>query len=111
MGLNAYLIFDGDCEAAFKFYEQVLGGKIEAMVTSVGTPMEEQVPLERRNKIVHGRLVVGDGVLMGMERGGPHMQEITPCLWFDDRAEEAANFYVSVFSVRGSGFDGKNSMS
>jgi predicted 3-demethylubiquinone-9 3-methyltransferase (glyoxalase superfamily) len=25
------------------------------------------------------------------------MQKITPFLWFDDEAEEAANFYVSVF--------------
>ncbi|WP_078309731.1 MULTISPECIES: VOC family protein [unclassified Mycobacterium] len=25
------------------------------------------------------------------------MPTITPCLWFDTRAEEAANFYVSVF--------------
>ncbi len=25
------------------------------------------------------------------------MQKITPCLWFDNQAEEAANFYVSIF--------------
>lgn len=25
------------------------------------------------------------------------MQQLTPCLWFDDKAEEAARFYVSVF--------------
>ena len=25
------------------------------------------------------------------------MQRITPCLWFDTQAEEAANFYVSLF--------------
>ncbi len=25
------------------------------------------------------------------------MQKITPCLWFDTEAEEAANFYVSIF--------------
>jgi predicted 3-demethylubiquinone-9 3-methyltransferase (glyoxalase superfamily) len=25
------------------------------------------------------------------------MQKITPCLWFDDKAEEAMRFYVSVF--------------
>lgn len=25
------------------------------------------------------------------------MQTITPCLWFDDKAEEAAKFYVSIF--------------
>jgi predicted 3-demethylubiquinone-9 3-methyltransferase (glyoxalase superfamily) len=28
---------------------------------------------------------------------GNTMQKITPFLWFDDRAEEDANFYVSVF--------------
>jgi predicted 3-demethylubiquinone-9 3-methyltransferase (glyoxalase superfamily) len=25
------------------------------------------------------------------------MQKITPCLWFDNQAEEAANFYTSIF--------------
>lgn len=29
------------------------------------------------------------------------MQRITPCLWFDTQAEEAAKFYVSIFSARG----------
>src|SRR5689334_8254602 len=32
------------------------------------------------------------------------MSKISPCLWFDDQAEEAANFYVSTF--RSSGQDG-----
>jgi predicted 3-demethylubiquinone-9 3-methyltransferase (glyoxalase superfamily) len=27
----------------------------------------------------------------------PRIQRITPCLWFDDQAEEAAQFYTSVF--------------
>lgn len=31
-------------------------------------------------------------------------EPITPCIWFDDRAEEAANFYVSLFP--NSGIDG-----
>lgn len=26
------------------------------------------------------------------------LKRIAPCLWFDDQAEEAANFYVSIFS-------------
>ena len=25
------------------------------------------------------------------------MQKLTPCLWFDDKAEEAARFYTSIF--------------
>ena len=33
---------------------------------------------------------------MDTARGG-FMQKITPFLWFDDQAEEAANFYVSLF--------------
>ncbi len=33
------------------------------------------------------------------------MQKITPHLWFDNQAEEAAKFYVSVFSAK----DGNNS--
>jgi predicted 3-demethylubiquinone-9 3-methyltransferase (glyoxalase superfamily) len=26
-----------------------------------------------------------------------HTQKITPCLWFDDQAEEAAEFYTAIF--------------
>lgn len=28
---------------------------------------------------------------------GKHTQSITPCLWFDDKAEEAVKFYTSIF--------------
>ena len=31
------------------------------------------------------------------ERTQPRTQKITTFLWFDDNAEEAANFYVSIF--------------
>jgi PhnB protein len=41
MQLNPYLTFKGQCEAAFKFYEKVLGGKIEAMIPHEGTPAAE----------------------------------------------------------------------
>lgn len=65
--LNPYLTFDGDCEAAFKFYAKVLGGKIEAMIPHEGTPAEKHVPSEWRKKIMHARLVVGDHVLMASD--------------------------------------------
>lgn len=65
MELNPYLSFDGRCEAAFKFYEKALGGKIVAMISYADTPMKEQTPAELQKQIVHARLVVGDKVLMG----------------------------------------------
>lgn len=67
MQLNSYLHFNGRCEEAFKFYEKVLGGKIEAMFSHEGTPAAEQVPPEWRKKIMHARLNVGDQVLMGSD--------------------------------------------
>ncbi len=67
MQLNPYLTFNGQCEAAFKFYERCLGGKITAMIPHAGTPAEQHVPPERLNKIMHARLTVNDQVLMGSD--------------------------------------------
>jgi PhnB protein len=67
MQLNSYLNFNGQCEAAFKFYEQCLGGKIQMMMTYGESPMAEQVTPESRDKIMHVTLAVGDGFLMGCD--------------------------------------------
>ena len=67
MKLHAYLTFNGDCEAAFKFYEQCLGGKIEYMVTHAGTPAEQQVPAEWRDKILHACLTIGEQELLASD--------------------------------------------
>ena len=67
MQLNPYLTFNGQCEAAFKFYEKVLGGKIEAMMTYGSSPMAEQTQPEWRNKIMHARMTVGDQMLMASD--------------------------------------------
>jgi PhnB protein len=74
MQLNPYLLFNGQCAEAFKFYAECLGGKIEAMMTHAGTPAEEQVPAEWRDKILHARLVVGDEVLMASDAPPAHYQ-------------------------------------
>ena len=67
MQLNPYLMFGGQCEAAFKFYAQVLGGKIVAMMTHEETPIADQVAPEMRKSIIHARLTVGDKVIMGSD--------------------------------------------
>jgi PhnB protein len=67
MQLNPYLFFNGKCEAAFRFYEKVLGGKIVAMMTHDQTPIADQVAPEMRKAIIHARLTVGDKVIMGSD--------------------------------------------
>ncbi|HVQ38424.1 MAG TPA: VOC family protein [Pyrinomonadaceae bacterium] len=67
MQLNPYLLFNGQCEEAFKFYEQVLGGKIEALNTRAGLPAEGGVPPEWRDKVLHAYMTIGDTVLMASD--------------------------------------------
>ena len=50
-----------------KFYEKVLGGKIEAIMPYEGSPMAQQVPPERLSKIMHARLRIGDETLTGSD--------------------------------------------
>ncbi len=65
--VSAYLVFSGECEAAFKFYEKCLGGKIEMIMTFGDSPMSQQAPAEWRNKVMHARMTVGNTVLMGSD--------------------------------------------
>ena len=67
MQLNPYLLFNGQCETAFKFYEKCLGGKIEAMIPHGGTPAETGVPPEWRDKILHASMTVQGAVLMASD--------------------------------------------
>jgi PhnB protein len=67
MKVNPYLFFNGDCEAAFKFYEKTLGAKIEALIPHADTPAAKEVPPEWEKKILHGKLFVGDDVLMASD--------------------------------------------
>jgi len=67
MQVNTYLNFNGQCEEAFRFYEKVFGGKIDAMIPHEGTPAAEHVPAAWLKKIMHAHLVAGNVVLMGSD--------------------------------------------
>ena len=67
MKINPYLIFNGNCKAAFTFYAQSLPGEIEAMLTFGETPARDHVPADLHNLIIHTRLVIGDQAIMGSD--------------------------------------------
>ena len=75
MKINPYVMFNGNCEAAFKFYEQSLRGKIEVMMPFGDTPACEHVPADHRHKIMHARMIVGDQVIMGSDTTPDHPYE------------------------------------
>lgn len=67
MSLNPYLYFDGQCEEAFQFYEQRLGGKITFMMRYEGSPMARQAPEGYARRILHAGLAMGGGLLEGCD--------------------------------------------
>jgi len=97
MQLNPYLTFNGCCEAAFKFYEKVLGGKIEAMMTYGSSPMAEQTSPEWRNKVMHARLNIGDKMLMASDAPPDRyeaMKGIMVTLGIDDPGQAERVFHA-----------------
>ena len=95
MQLNPYLTFNGNCEAAVKFYAKVLGAKIQAIMPFKGTPAEKHMPAGWGKKILHASLLVGDNVLMGSDVGPDQyepMKGISVTLVFKDAKEGARIF-------------------
>jgi len=68
MRLNPYLNYGGNCAEAFRFYEQNLGGKIAMMMTHDQNPgPHENLPPEFAKKVLHARLDLGGGAIMGSD--------------------------------------------
>jgi len=67
MKLDIYLNYAGNCQQAFRFYEQHLGGKITMMMTHGQGPNAGKVPDDQKNTILHARLELGNTVVMGAD--------------------------------------------
>jgi len=66
MKMHAYLMFDGQCEAAFKRYAEIFGGNLE-MMRYADSPEDMEVPVEYQQRVMHVCLTVGDQLLMASD--------------------------------------------
>jgi len=83
MQISPYLSFNGQCEAAFKFYERCFDGQLGAIFRYNGSPLADQVPTDWQDKVMHGSVRIGELVLMG--------GDVAP-----DRYEEPKGFSLSL---------------
>jgi PhnB protein len=94
--LNPYLFYNGNCEAAFKYYEKVLGAKIEMMLRSEEAPPDAgHTTPGMEKKIMHGRMTVNGSVLMASDAPPQHFhksQGFAVSLTFADPAEGERKF-------------------
>ena len=71
--LQIYLSFNGDCEAAFRFYEQRLGATMGGLFPYAGSPMS--VPTEWQGKIMHGSITLGGVTIAGADPPGGRYEQ------------------------------------
>jgi PhnB protein len=67
MEMTPYLSFNGDCEAAFTFYQQSLGARPGPVFRYGESPMASEAPAGWGDKIMHASVTVGGQTLMGAD--------------------------------------------
>ena len=67
MEVTVHLGFPGTCEAAFRFYERCLGGRITTLLTWGESPIRNMVEADWRVKICHATLDLGESVILGVD--------------------------------------------
>ena len=95
MQINPYLFYNGNCEAAFKFYAKVLGGKIDAMLTHEGAPAEMPTPPEWKTKIMHAKMTIDGEVIMASDSPPDYFRQpqgFGVALQFDDPDDAERKF-------------------
>jgi PhnB protein len=95
MQVNPYLHYNGNCEAAFKYYEKVLGAKVEMMLTYESAPPDMPTSPESKNKIMHARISIDGEVVMGSDSPPGHFhqpQGFSVSLQVDDPTDAERKF-------------------
>lgn len=75
MKLYTHLNFGGNCEEAFRFYEQHLGGTITTMMKADQLPPDVRPP-SAENFVIHARMNVAGVELIGNDVPSGHFKPI-----------------------------------
>jgi PhnB protein len=67
MKMKTYVNFSGSCAEAFRYYEKHLGAKIGMMMTHAQSPEQSRVNPDWKDKVLHGRIAIGDTELMAAD--------------------------------------------
>jgi len=91
-----YLNYGGNCEPAFRFYEQHLGGKIMALVRHADQPNPQNVPAGWEHAVLNARMSIGEMELMGADIPPDRFQPMRSAYLtlLVDSAEEAERIYA-----------------
>lgn len=74
MQLHTTLNYGGNCETAFRCYEQHLGGTTTMLMRHGEQPGGQAVAPEWTNAVLHARMTIGGTELMGADLPPDHVQ-------------------------------------
>src|SRR5690606_10177627 len=83
MSLSFHINFNGQCQEAFEYYAEHLGGTIGTMLQFKDSPAASSVSFERKSKIVHANISI-----KGIELAGA---DVSP-----EQYRKPAGFYLSL---------------
>lgn len=94
MKLYTHLNFGGNCEEAFRFYEQHLGGKVTMMMKASQLPPGVKAP-GSPNAVIHARMSVAGVELIGNDVPSEYFKPIRSSYLYlsVDSTEEAERTY------------------
>ena len=72
MQANPYIVFNGDCEEALKFYEQTIGAKIEFLQKFAESPAAGMAPPDWGDKVLHATVKIDESYLMASDAPPGH---------------------------------------
>ena len=104
MKTSTQLHFNGHCMEAFKFYENLLGGKITFAMTWGESPMAKEVASEWQKKIIHASLQLGDYAIFGDDAPPGRFEKaqgFDVCLQFKANETEKAEMIFKKLSGHG----------
>jgi|SRR6185295_8629506 len=91
------LSFDGQCEAAFKFYERCFDGKITYMLTWGDSPMANGAPPQWSSKINHATFVMDGLIIQGSDPApGSYEPPSGVCIMLQPHVEDAERLFTSL---------------
>jgi PhnB protein len=93
MRLDIYVNYRGNCEQAFRFYEQQLGGRISGIIRHREQP-NPNIPADWQDKVLHARIAIGTTVLMGADIPSAEPMRSAYLTLSLDREEDAERVYA-----------------
>jgi len=65
--IRIHLMFDGQCEAAFRYYQRLLGGELTTLMTYGDSPLAATTDPHYHSRLLHATLAFGDQELLGAD--------------------------------------------